>query len=57
MGEQDETVDDDADADGPIEIPDDEDDAGPDEDAPADSPYGGTGLGAVAAANMASGRG
>ena len=40
--------------DGPIEIPDD-DDAGRDEDAPAaDSPYAGTGLGAVAAANQAS---
>ena len=40
-----------AENDGPIEIQDD-DDAGRDEDAPtADSPYGGTGLGAVAAAN------
>ena len=43
---------------GPIEIEDDDDDdddAGRDEeDAPAaDSPYGGTGLGAVAAANRA----
>ena len=41
-------------ADGPIEIPDedDEDDAERDDDAPAaDSPYGGTGLGAIAAAN------
>ena len=44
------------DGDGPIEIPDDDDDeAERDEDAPAvDSPYGGTGLGAVAAANRAS---
>ena len=65
MGEQDETADD-ADDDeaatanvngdggdesGPIEIPDD-DDAGRDEDAPtADSPFGGTGLGAIAVAN------
>jgi hypothetical protein len=38
-------------ADGPIEIPDDEDD-GRDDDAPtADSLYGGNGLAAVAAAN------
>lgn len=38
-------------ADGPIEIPDDGDD-GRDEDAPtADSPFEGTGLGVVAAAN------
>ena len=65
MGDQDETADDDADDDGaaaanvngggdesgPIEIPDD-DGAGRDEDAPtADSPFGGTGLGAIAAAN------
>ena len=41
------------DPDGPIEI-DDDDEAGRDEDAPgADSPYGGTGLGAIAAANRA----
>ena len=40
------------DANGPIEIDDDDDDGGRDEDAPvADSPFGGTGLGAVAAAN------
>ena len=55
MGEQDETVDDDADADGPIEIPDDEEEEGGerDEDAPtADSPFGG--LGAIAVANRAS---
>lgn len=60
MGEEDEEAADAEDAphanengdrsDGPIEIPDDED--GHDEDAPMDgSPYGGTGLGAVAAAN------
>jgi hypothetical protein len=67
MGEQDETADDAADDDdgaaaanvngdggdesGPIEVQDD-DEAGRDEDAPtADSPFGGTGLGAIAAAN------
>lgn len=39
----------------PIEIQDDDDNtAGRDEDAPTDSPYGGTGLGAIAAANRVS---
>lgn len=38
----------------PIEIPDDEDDGREDDDAPtADSPYGRTGLGVIAAANHA----
>lgn len=68
MGEQDETADGDSgddgdeaaaanlnvnrDEGGPIEIPDDDDDDGRDDDAPtADSPFGGTGLGAIATAN------
>jgi hypothetical protein len=59
MGEQEETVDDDGDvngeANGPIEIPDDEEEeeGEREEDAPTvDSPFGG--LGAVAVANRAS---
>lgn len=60
MGEEDDTAEDGEgsqtngdgmDADAPIEIQDDNE-GGRDDDAPAsDSPYGGTGLGAVAAAN------
>lgn len=64
MGELDETIDDGEDAagnvngdgagtDGPIEIPDDEEDVDRDDDAPtADSPFGG--MDSIAVANRAS---
>ena len=65
MGEEDDTAEegegpsqangDGSDADAPIEIPDDHEGGRDDEDAPAaESPFGGTGLGVVAAANRVS---